>query len=89
MDWKDRIIVDPELLGGRPAVRGTRLAVSLILELMAAGSSEQSILAGYPRLCQEDVRACLRYAAESLEPQPVSEIDRWIQGVDDDDGDTA
>lgn len=82
MDWKERIVMDENLLGGRPAVKGTRLPVAQILQLMAAGSSEESILAGYPQLCAEDVRACLRYAGERLEPQVISEIDRWIQGDD-------
>ena len=83
MDWKERIVKDKNVLGGRPAVKGTRLPVAQILQLMAAGSSEDSILAGYPQLCAEDVRACLRYAGEMLEPQEMSEIDRWIQGDDD------
>ena len=85
MNWNERITKDKSVLGGRPAVKGTRLPVAQILQLMAAGSSEDSILAGYPQLCAEDVRACLRYAGEKLEPQEISEIDRWIQGGDDND----
>lgn len=79
MDWKDRIVVDPKVLGGKPAIKGTRLPVSLILELMASGSSEASILAGYSRLSVEDIRACLRYANASLEPPVDTEIDAWIE----------
>ena len=85
MNWNERITKDKNVLGGRPAVKGTRLPVAQILQLMAAGSSEDSILAGYPQLCAEDVRACLRYAGERLEPQEMSEIARWIQGDDDDE----
>ena len=83
MNWDERITEDKNVLGGRPAIKGTRLPVAQILQLMAAGSSEESLLAGYPQLCTEDARACLRYAGERLEPQEVSEFDRWIQGDDD------
>ncbi len=74
MEWNERITVNPEVLGGRPAVKGTRLSVSFILELLAAGSSERAILDNYPQLSQDDIRACLRYASESLEPRQVPQI---------------
>ena len=79
MVWNERITVNPKVLGGRPAVKGTRLSVSLILELMAAGASEKDILTSYPQLAKDDVRACLRYASESLEPPITTEIDAWIE----------
>ena len=79
MEWNERITTNPKILGGRPAVKGTRLPVSLILELLASGSSEASILAGYSRLSVEDIRACLRYASASLEPPIDTEIDAWIE----------
>jgi uncharacterized protein (DUF433 family) len=63
MAWPERIIVDPEILAGKPVVRGTRLAVELILELLAAGQSEDEILANYPGLTREDILACLSYAS--------------------------
>lgn len=78
MGWDERITINPKVLGGRPAVKGTRLSVSLILELMAAGASEKDILTSYPQLAKDDVRACLRYASESLEPPITTEIDAWI-----------
>ncbi len=81
MDWQERIVSTPGIVGGRPRIKGTRLAVSLILEFMSAGSSEADILEGYPQLCAADVRACLRYASESLEPPITTEIDAWIAGV--------
>jgi len=59
----ERIIVDPEILAGKPVVRGTRLAVEFILELLAAGRSEQEILADYPGLTRDDILACLAYAS--------------------------
>ena len=81
MDWRERIVSTPGVVGGRPRIKGTRLAVSLILEFMSAGSTEVEILEGYPQLSADDVRACLRYASESLEPPITSEIDAWIMGV--------
>ena len=63
MPWPERIIVDPEILAGKPVVRGTRLAVEFILELLAAGESESEILANYPGLTREDLLACLSYAS--------------------------
>jgi uncharacterized protein (DUF433 family) len=63
MPWPERIIVDPEILAGKPVIRGTRIAVELILELLAAGQPEQEILANYPGLTRDDVLACLSYAS--------------------------
>ena len=63
MPWPDRIIVDPEILAGKPVIRGTRLAVEFILVLLAAGQSESQILANYPGLTREDILACLSYAS--------------------------
>ena len=63
MPWPDRIVVDPEILTGKPVIRGTRVAVELVLELLAASQSEQEILANYPGLTKEDLLACLSYAS--------------------------
>jgi uncharacterized protein (DUF433 family) len=63
MPPSERIVVDPEILAGKPVVRGTRLAVEFILELLAAGQSESDILANYPGLAREDILACLSYAS--------------------------
>ncbi len=63
MPLSDRIVADPEILGGKPVIRGTRLAVELILELLAAGQSESQILDSYPGLTREDILACLAYAS--------------------------
>jgi uncharacterized protein (DUF433 family) len=59
MSWPDRIVIDPEILAGKPVVRGTRLAVEFVLELLSAGQSESQILANYPGLTREDILACL------------------------------
>lgn len=63
MRLSERIVVDPAILAGKPVIRGTRLAVELILELLAAGQSESEILANYPGLTHEDILACLAYAS--------------------------
>ena len=63
MQLAERIVADPEILGGKPVIRGTRLAVEFILELLAAGQSESDILASYPGLMREDILACLSYAS--------------------------
>jgi uncharacterized protein (DUF433 family) len=63
MPWPERITVDPEILAGKPVIRGTRIAVELILQLLAAGQSENEILANYPGLTREDILACLSYAS--------------------------
>src|SRR4051794_36390693 len=56
--FRDRITTDPAILGGKPAVRGTRLAVGFILDLLAAGWSEGRLLEAYPQLRSEDIRTC-------------------------------
>ena len=65
-----RIAVDPVICGGRPIVAGTRLRVSDILEMLAGGADEAEILADFPYVKAEDIRACLAYAA-SVADHPV------------------
>jgi uncharacterized protein (DUF433 family) len=61
-DLLERITVDPEIFGGKPIVRGRRLAVEHVLGLLAAGDDFETLLEGYPWLEREDIRACLTYA---------------------------
>ncbi len=63
MPWRERIVADPEILAGKPVIRGTRIAVELILELLAAGQPATEILENYPGLTKDDVLACLAYAS--------------------------
>ncbi len=67
----DRIIFDPAILTGKPVVRGTRLSVEFIIGLMAEGWTETDILAEYPGLRPEDIKACLAYAREVLKSEKV------------------
>ena len=59
-----RISVDPEVCFGKPCIRGTRIWVSLIIENLGAGVTEQELLASYPSISHEDIMAALTYAAE-------------------------
>jgi uncharacterized protein (DUF433 family) len=59
MPPSERIAVDPKIVAGKPVIRGTRLAVEFILELLASGQSENDVLTNYPGLTREDVLACL------------------------------
>lgn len=71
MALTDRVIVDPKILTGKPVVRGTRISVELVVDLLAAGWSHEQILTSYPHLCEEDIRACLAYASELLHEEKI------------------
>ncbi len=71
MDWRDHITVDPQILVGKPVVKGTRISVELVIDLLAAGWTEQQVLDSYPTLKTDDVRACLAYASEILHAEKV------------------
>jgi uncharacterized protein (DUF433 family) len=62
----DRIVSDPDILGGKPIVRGTRISVEFILELVASGGSVADIVRNYPFLTEPDVREAILFAAGSL-----------------------
>lgn len=71
MTIQDRIVIDPEILVGKPVVRGTRLAVEFIIDLLAQGWSEAEVLRNYPGLTREDILACLAYAGQRLKAERV------------------
>lgn len=64
MDYHDIITIEPGKRGGRPCIRGMRIAVSDILGWLAAGMSHQEIIGDYPELTEQDIRAALAYAAD-------------------------
>lgn len=73
----DRITYDPDIFGGKPIIRGRRLAVEHVLGMLAGGDSMETILQGYPWLEAEDILACLLYAQrviarERVAPLPAS-----------------
>ena len=63
MNWEERIAITPGVRGGKPSVRGTRITVYDVLEYLAGGMTEDQILADFPSLTREDIRACLAFAA--------------------------
>lgn len=60
------ITANANILGGKPIIRGTRLSVEFVLDLLASGVSEAEILEDYPHLTTDDIHACLKYAARSF-----------------------
>ena len=64
MDYRDIITIEPGKRGGKPTIRGMRIAVQDVLEYLAGGMSEDEILADFPELTREDIRACLAFAAD-------------------------
>jgi uncharacterized protein (DUF433 family) len=64
MSWQDIITLEPGKRGGRPCVRGMRITVADVLGWLAAGMSHQEIIRDYPELTEDDIRACLAYAAD-------------------------
>ena len=75
MDWKERIIVDPKILVGKPVIKGTRLAVEFIVELLAQGWAEIEITRNYPGVTHEDIAACLMYASNILKAEKIYPFD--------------
>ena len=72
MDWRERISVDPNICHGKACIRGTRIMVSVVLDNLAAGEPADRILASYPSLQQEDIRAALMYASEMARERIVA-----------------
>jgi uncharacterized protein (DUF433 family) len=70
-DWQERIVVDSKVLVGKPVIKGTRLSVEFILDLLANDWTIEQILSEYPQLKREDVMAVLKYAAEMVKEEKV------------------
>jgi uncharacterized protein (DUF433 family) len=71
----DRITSNPNIFGGKPIINGTRISVEFVLELLAAGVTEDEILSDYPHLKREDIQACLQYAADSIKNEVYLELE--------------
>lgn len=74
MNWEGRIVVDPEILCGKPVVKGTRLAVEFIVDLLAQGWTADDVLKNYPGVTHDDILACLAYASAVLHAEKVYPI---------------
>ena len=71
MEWQERLVIDPAILTGKPVIRGSRLAVEFIIDLLAQGWDEAEILRNYPGITHEDIQACLAYASSLLKSERV------------------
>lgn len=67
VDWKDHIASDPEILRGKPRIKGTRIPASLILGYLAAGHTAEDIIFEFPDLTRDQIAACLDYARDLAE----------------------
>ncbi len=74
MNIFDRIELNPRICNGKPVIKGTRIPISVILELIAEGKSWQAILDGYPELTRDDIYAALHYAKVALDHSELEEI---------------
>jgi uncharacterized protein (DUF433 family) len=74
MDWRAYIHSDPQILVGKPVVKGTRLSVEFLLDLFAAGWTEQQVLDNYPTLTSDALRAVFAFAAESVQHEALYSV---------------
>jgi uncharacterized protein (DUF433 family) len=71
VEWKEYITSDPKILFGKPAIKGTRISVDLILEKLSKGETFDQILESYPHIKKESLLACLSYASDALRNETV------------------
>jgi len=74
MTHENLIVSDPKIMMGKPVISGTRITVELILEKLAAGETEEDVLAAHPRLTKDAIRAALAFAAEALKADKIYPI---------------
>jgi uncharacterized protein (DUF433 family) len=74
MEWSTHIAADPAVLGGKPVVRGTRLGVEFVLGLLASGWTAEQVMASYPQLTAESLRAVFAFAAEVLREEAIGAL---------------
>ncbi len=80
--WQDRIVTDPLILAGKPTIKGTRISVELIMELLDGGRSEADIIRRYSHITLKDIQACREYAATGAKLSNVTweDIDAIMDG---------
>jgi uncharacterized protein (DUF433 family) len=71
MNWQERITIDPDVLVGKPVIKGTRVSVEFVVDLLGRGWTAEQILREYDHLTPEDIQACLAYASEVLKSERV------------------
>jgi len=75
MKWQDYITSDPQILAGKPIIKGTRLSVEFILNLLAEGWSVEQILENYPNLTSESLKAVFAFVAECIREDLIYDLD--------------
>lgn len=73
-EWRKRIVIDPKILVGKPIVKGTRISVDFILNLLAQGWDVETIIKNYPQLKEEDIRAALEYSSHALQLETIEQL---------------
>jgi uncharacterized protein (DUF433 family) len=71
MNWQERIVIDPQILVGKPVIKGTRISVEFVVDLLGRGWTTEQILREYDHLTPQDIQACLAYASEVLRSEQV------------------
>jgi uncharacterized protein (DUF433 family) len=71
MNWQERITVNPDVLVGKPTIKGTRISVEFVVDLLGRGWTTEQILHEYDHLTRDDIQACLAYASELLKAERV------------------
>ena len=71
MSWRERIVINPDVLVGKPVIKGTRISVELVIDLLARGYTVEQVLAQHDHLTPEDLQACLGHASEVLKSERV------------------
>ncbi len=74
MNWRDRIVADPSVLVGKAVIKGTRISVELVMDLLARGYTTDQVLTQYPSISLQDLHACLGYAAELLRSERMFQL---------------
>ncbi len=74
---QERIIVDPKILVGKPVIKGTRIPVYLILNLLARGKNTKDIIEEYPELSEEDIVAAISYAASCMKYEETQQLEAF------------
>ncbi|MEK6857665.1 MAG: DUF433 domain-containing protein [Nanoarchaeota archaeon] len=74
-NWRDKIVINPKVLVGKPVIKGTRLSVDFIIELLAQGWTFENIVKNYPQLKKEDIQAALEYSSHSLNLETIYSIE--------------
>lgn len=74
MNWRQRITIDKKILAGKPVIKGTRISVEFLLDLLSKGWTNEMILENYPQIKKADIQAALKYAVEVLKEEKVYSV---------------